>query len=206
MSKNILLNFKRKQVNIPQVYTHYIICVVITAGCIIAFSLLSCKNSNEVAKNISLMQSRNIILPIDSMKSVFAGQTTDQQTPKWKLVAFYDMFDCTECSIKKFDAMWSPMLNLEQESDDQLQFIFVFSPQRQNSRQVEESLQKIQFNHVIYLDTTGLFLQNNPHIPNLEVYHTFLTNEHDSVVLVGNPAQNEQIRQIMLDIIGIKTI
>jgi len=140
------------------------------------------------------------------MKSVFAGQTTDQQTPKWKLVAFYDMFDCTECSIKKFDAMWSPMLNLEQESVNQLQFIFVFSPQRQNLRQVEESLQKIQFNHVIYLDTTGLFLQKNPHIPNLELYHTFLTNEHDSVVLVGNPAQNEQIRQILLDIIGIKTI
>ena len=49
---------------------------------------------------------------------------------------------------------------------------------------------------MILLDTKGEFLQNNPTIPKSQKYHTFMVDENNKVVLVGNPMGNEKMWEL----------
>ena len=45
----------------------------------------------------------------------------------------------------------------------------------------------------MYLDTSNVFLEANPQIPDNELYQTFVINNDGKVFMVGNPFQNEKM-------------
>ena len=45
----------------------------------------------------------------------------------------------------------------------------------------------------IYMDTTGVFRRTNPQLPSNPMLHTFLLDENNEVLAVGNPLENEKI-------------
>lgn len=45
----------------------------------------------------------------------------------------------------------------------------------------------------IYMDTTGIFHRTNPQLPSNPMLHTFLLDENNEVLVVGNPLENEKI-------------
>ena len=55
-----------------------------------------------------------------------------------------------------------------------------------------------ELNHPMYIDSTNVFINTNPHIPAEEMFHVFLLNEKDSIVLVGNPLFNPQIEDLLI--------
>ena len=50
----------------------------------------------------------------------------------------------------------------------------------------------------VHVDTAGVFIRENPHIPREAVYHTFLLDKDNRVVLVGNPSRSEKIKRNVL--------
>jgi hypothetical protein len=48
---------------------------------------------------------------------------------------------------------------------------------------------------------TYSFRRANPHIPDDPLFHTFVLNEQDSVVLVGDPFKNEKMEKLLLKVI-----
>ena len=53
----------------------------------------------------------------------------------------------------------------------------------------------------VFIDTLSFFRRHNPQIPKDRMFHTFLLDESDSVVLVGNPMQNNQIDNLLKQIV-----
>lgn len=47
------------------------------------------------------------------------------------------------------------------------------------------------YNHMN--DTTGVFHRTNPQLPSNPMLHTFLLDENNEVLVVGNPLENEKI-------------
>jgi len=45
------------------------------------------------------------------------------------------------------------------------------------------------------------FIKENPHIPLKGIYHTFLLDENDSVILVGDPFKNEKMEKLLQKVI-----
>ena len=41
----------------------------------------------------------------------------------------------------------------------------------------------------------------NPHLPDKEEFHTFLLDEENRVLLVGNPVRNIKLKKLYLDVI-----
>jgi hypothetical protein len=55
------------------------------------------------------------------------------------------------------------------------------------------TLADMRFHHTVFYDLDGSFERLNPHLPANELFHTFLLNKDNKVVLVGNPIRNEML-------------
>ena len=78
---------------------------------------------------------------------------------------------------------------------------FIFSPSTEELANIRLSLSASRFYHPIYVDTSGIFIRENPHLPHNPLFHTFLLDEDNRVVLVGNPLENEKIEELFWKIV-----
>ncbi len=118
---------------------------------------------------------------------------------EFKYVCFLDSSECTSCALK--DAYrWNDYISMFESNSKQISFLYVLStkPSRDVMLQIRES----GFCQNIYIDTCGVFAENNPHIPNNMMFHTFLLDKNNNVVLVGNPIKNEKIRKRFIEIVN----
>jgi len=53
----------------------------------------------------------------------------------------------------------------------------------------------------VFVDSCYAFTRINPFIPHNTIMHTFLLNQNDSIVLVGNPLRNKKIEELVQKII-----
>ena len=60
------------------------------------------------------------------------------------------------------------------------------------------------FDCPILLDTLGEFEKLNPHLPKNRALHTFLLDENNNVILVGNPLRNKKIEEMFYQIVEEK--
>ena len=54
----------------------------------------------------------------------------------------------------------------------------------------------------MYLDTSNVFLEANPQIPDNELLHTLVINNDGMVLMVGNPFQNEKMEALFKKVIA----
>ncbi|MFI3306556.1 MAG: hypothetical protein R3Y68_08625 [Rikenellaceae bacterium] len=60
------------------------------------------------------------------------------------------------------------------------------------------------FDYPIIIDSIGEFERLNPHLPKNKAMHTFLLDENNNVVLVGNPLNNPKIEKMFKEIVEEK--
>ena len=54
----------------------------------------------------------------------------------------------------------------------------------------------------VFGDTLSIFRRHNPQIPNNKLFHTFLLDESDRVLLVGSPLRNERVDKLLRKIVN----
>lgn len=57
------------------------------------------------------------------------------------------------------------------------------------------------FCQAIYIDTLGVFAKRNSHIPKESMYHVFLLDNENYIILVGNPLTNKTIENHFMKIV-----
>src|SRR5574344_1324288 len=80
-------------------------------------------------------------------------------------------------------------------------FFFIINIQAQDYNIVKSALNLSQLKHSVYIDTIDVFKQNNPQLPDSRIYHTFLLNKENKVVLIGNPLYNEHVEKLFLELL-----
>ena len=76
---------------------------------------------------------------------------------------------------------------------DRLQVYFIFRPLSESIGSFRLTLKSMMLSYPIYMDTTGVFRRTNPQLPSNPMFHTFLLDENNEVLAVGNPLENEKI-------------
>ena len=69
---------------------------------------------------------------------------------------------------------------------------------------METDFQEKTIPQTIFVDTANVFTESNPNIPSESMYHTFLLDENNNVILVGNPIVNEKIADMLPSIVEEK--
>ena len=167
---------------------------------IVSIAFISCKN-DSVERDMETFYESKISLPFDRMIkkdcSLYHDSVLDRYT---KLVKYVEVFDCSDCQINHLSSFDNDTYNSGVSKNISILYI-VNIPHEVDSLKLYSKLCEKRIRGTVYLDTCNAFLQANPHIPDNSLFHTFVLNEKDSVVLIGDPFKNEKMGKLFQKII-----
>lgn len=163
--------------------------------------LAGCNPSKlKIEKNIKQMQSMRVKIPIDNLDYWTSDSLEDPiiyERARLKLVVYVDSTECSMCYISKL-FFWNEILKLEKKHKKNFSIFFIVEPSQKSRKNILESLKRDKLIHPIYIDTLGIFAHSNPNIPKEVMYHTFLVDENDSIIFVGNPLNNKKTKDVLM--------
>lgn len=178
--------------------------LLFTIGCCI---LTACNSHKEdVQKALEKMQSSTISIPYERMEcwssdSIFEDKPWNKA--KLKLVHYVDSATCSTCYLQKV-AVCGLLFSMETLSDNEFYNVFIINPNIIAKKKLVSDFSGKLIPQTIFVDSANVFTKYNPNIPSGSMFHTFLLDENNKVILVGNPMLNKQIEDMMLSIVDEK--
>ncbi len=155
------------------------------------------------------MQSRPVNLWLDSLEysvckksdgEVYIDSVAFYQ-PKMALVVYSDSNTCSSCAMKGMFRWFEVLDTLRARYNSDIVTYFIFSPKTRQLEEFRQTSRNALFEHPIFIDTCGVFLRQNPHIPADNRMHTFLLDSKRDILLVGSPLGNHTIRSMFYKIV-----
>lgn len=169
--------------------------------------LIACNSrKNDILDKVKKMQSTAIKIPYERM-NCWTNDSIYKISPwsesKLKLVHYIDSSTCNSCYLK--EAAKNGLLHrLESLTNNKLYNVFIANPSNQQKNKLRTEFNKKLTPQTLFVDTAHIFAQMNPNIPPESMYHTFLLDENNKVILVGNPMVNKQIVEMIVSIVKEK--
>ena len=140
------------------------------------------------------MQNEKIIIPFDKLSCYYSDQLNDTvyHGHEYKYIFFADSNECASCVMDSLYDYIEYIENVTREREEKLGFYFIFSPKPNDLAKVRNKVLHSNIKHPVYIDSGSFFVKENRHIPSEPMFHTFLINQNDSIVLVGNPVKNQK--------------
>lgn len=177
-------------------------------GCMLfiaATIILSACNSQkkEILERIEQMQSSKITIPYekmecwtsDSLKSVASWKHA-----KLRLVHYVDSASCSSCLLQKV-AKYDILFRMETLSDNEFYNVFIATPKGKAKKKLQNEFEDGRIPRTVFVDTADVFMQVNPNIPPEAMLHTFLLDENDSIILVGDPLRGQEIEDMVVAVV-----
>lgn len=95
---------------------------------------------------------------------------------------------------------WKPLLNYSETFPNNFHFYFIFYSKSAKTNGLMNILKNCSLDYPILIDKNGDFERLNPHLPKNKAMYTFLLDENNNVILVGNPLYNKEIEKIFYKI------
>ena len=166
--------------------------------------IVACHDNSKLSEEILSFQKKTIRLVMQNELVINgANETAVNSTQCLKYVIYKDSLDCTSCAINKM-YLWNDFIEYAKPYNGRLKYYFIYSPSKKDRKSVELILKNGNFDYPILLDTLNAFAKWNPHLPANRVLHTFLLDEDDNVILVGNPLYNRKIEEMFYKIVEEK--
>lgn len=177
---------------------------------IILSVITSCHSTNkhdDIVATIMEMGRYKTKLPVSEMmcwkNDSFGNYSDSIDNSKLKLVVYADTTNCSLCFLNHMN-IWNDFLPLEKKYNGAIRFVFIIEARHNESRLLYNMLGSIGLNHPIYIDEKLAFRKSNPHIPGESIYHTFVLDENNNILLVGDPLRNEEIEKLLYELIEVK--
>jgi len=119
----------------------------------------------------------------------------------YKVLIYLDASSCISCRLNL--PLWKSYIDSCQHAGVDVSFLFVV--QSDKYAELEYKLEMSHFKYPIIYDTKDEWNALNK-FPDPEEFRTFLLNEKNNVILIGNPVQNRKIRKLYDAIFSNKKI
>jgi hypothetical protein len=165
----------------------------------------SCTQNKKIERQIEQLCEMAIRIDVDSMVACNVSDSVllNPTGSNLKMIIWADSTECSQCYIRHLD-YWKGYMKLENENPDGIQFYYILETAPEKMEEMISLIQTTQLEHVIYVDTMQLFRRNNPNIPSDVLFHSFLLDSDNKVVLVGNPTRNKGIQNLFNRILDEK--
>ena len=150
----------------------------------------------KLAEELHIFQEKTIILPDNLLAKHFNDQEPDTSLlyRPLKMVVYLNQSGCEGC---KLQGLWpTHIFILENKPFTKFGVVIILNPSHEES--TNNLLKELRFRQTVFYDLDGSFERLNPHLPKNERFHTFLLDENNKVLLVGNPAGNEKLKKLYL--------
>ncbi len=172
-----------------------------------ALYFVSCTGKKDFKDGIVQLQSRPVSLSLDKMRCMWNGKDTvvseERYDTDFKLVVYSDTVACSSCGLKTM-YLWDGLIHDLESYGKSVSLCFIFMPLQKDLEEFYFTMRTMAPLLPVHVDTAGIFIRENPHIPREAVYHTFLLDKDNRVVLVGNPSRSEKIKEMFWQIVEEK--
>ena len=169
--------------------------------CLFVMMFISCNKAREkdIAEKIDKMRDERITIPFDKLSCYFSDKLNDSvyHGHEYKYVFLADSNECASCMVNSLYDYIEYIEQITKGRKEKLGFYFIFSPKPNDLAKVRNKVLHSNINYPVYIDSATFFIKENRHIPSESMFHTFLINKYDSVVLVGNPVKNKKINDLL---------
>ena len=171
---------------------------------VMSYCYLTACNSqkHDVQKALEKMQSSAIAIPYERMECWLNDsilEVSPWNKAKLKLVHYVDSATCSTCYLQKI-AVKKYLFDMETMTKYDFYNIFIINPDGKAKKELKMKYLEKLIPQTIFVDTANIFLKENPNIPSESMYHTFLLDENNKVILVGNPMLNKPIEDMIISI------
>jgi hypothetical protein len=171
------------------------------------FSLFSCQGNQErqIIRILTEWDGKEVLFPKNSVFSVQGKDTVDYRfdEAEYKILCYVDSTGCFSCKLH-LERWQEFMFEIDSLGCNKVAYLFYF--QTKNLREMQSVTRRYNFRHPVCFDEKDSLNILN-HFPTDMNFQTFLLNQENRVVAIGNPILNPQIKELYLNIIqGKETI
>ena len=165
---------------------------------LVIMMLLSSCGKKRFADEILQMQSRPInMTPCEKAYCYEEGKEVNYNSKDstYKLVIYIDSLSCSPCFVSHMLDYMGTVVDFDSVGVNTL---FIFEPKGEQKERLVLSLKELAHPIRTIIVPNGKFSSANPHLPSSPMLHSFLLNGNNEVMVVGNPAENAKIKELML--------
>lgn len=118
----------------------------------------------------------------------------------YKIIQYVNSSGCTGCKMNL--PAWEQFMG-ELMSNQDLSIKLLLVVNTDNPEKLRKNLKKYHFRYPISLDTNNIFSLENG-LGELQTSQTFLLNDKNEIVIIGNPVQNAKIKTLYLKELNIE--
>ncbi len=150
-----------------------------------------------IQKAVEEWQGKHLELPRD-MEDFLTGNTIDLNDADFTILTYVDSTGCTGCKMKL--PLWKEFLNsLDTVCDLDIRFLMIVNSS--NIRELRYLLKRDSFDYPVYIDSNNNVAEFNS-IPKEHILQTFLLDENEKVLAIGNPVYSSKIEKLYKNIIS----
>ena len=152
------------------------------------------KEKQEVVKLVKEWSGKEIKFPakIDFINSSGQSVDFDFATATHKVLVYVDSLGCTSCKLKL--GQWKNLI----DSLDKLAVPVLFIFQSKDTKSIKHVMLESSFEYPYFQDIEGVLNELNQFSEDSR-FQTFLLDSDNRVKLIGNPANNEEMRRLYLE-------
>lgn len=166
---------------------------------ILFFSCIGTKREEEVAHLISEWSGKEILFPKDMCFTVYGKDTVKYPAKhsQYSIVCYMDSAGCTSCKLQP--QLWKKYISLLHTVDGEEVPVLIFMHLK-DRKELITLLENNYFNHPVCMDEGDMFNRLN-HFPSNMAFQTFLLDQDNKVIAIGNPVHNIKIGELYRQII-----
>lgn len=176
------------------------ICVLV----LVFFFLISCKESKRenISNLVTEWMGREIVYPDDMVFTLWGKDTVNMDRTPYTIVTYADSVGCISCKLQLSN--WQAFIvELKDKVPEKVNIHFVFH--LKDSKEMVALLRRSKFDYPVSIDVDDSFNKLN-HLSSIMTFQTFLLNEYNQVIAIGNPIHNPKVKELYLNIIQGKEI
>ena len=182
----------------------YFVFLCFLATC---FMMSACKSKKQSAAEQMVLQwvDREIVFPSSVTCTLYGKDTYDKgcralHDSEYKVLVYVDSAGCSDCRLKLH--LWKDLMA---ESDSLCQgkiaFLYYLQPKLYASKEMEFLLRRNHFDYPVFIDYENQIGRQNE-LPVEPEYQCFLLDQHNRVILIGNPVLNPKMWKLYLSTVS----
>ena len=164
-------------------------------------ALFSCDNEQkekekQILQLVNEWQGKQIVFPENAVFTRYLTDTTDFQIPQseYKVLVYVDSTGCTSCKLKL--NKWKKLIEYtDSVTQKKVPYLFFIHPQ--NEKDILWLLKEEKFDRPVCIDTNDLLNKQNKFPTNI-TFQTFLLDKNNRVIILGNPVDNQTVKDLYL--------
>ncbi|WP_195425093.1 DUF1573 domain-containing protein [Bacteroides cellulosilyticus] len=166
---------------------------------LVFFLLISCKESKKesISHLVTEWMGKEIAYP-DDIAFTLWGKDTIMNRTSYTIVTYADSIGCINCKLqlKKWLAF---ITELRDKVGDKVKMHFILFPK--DPKEMVALLRQDKFDYPVCIDVNDSFNKLN-HLSSIMMFQTFLLNEDNEVIAIGNPIYNPKVKELYVGIIN----